>query len=548
VVVVEGGERIGILGATTQILEAISSPTGTEVRGFPTGPGANGEVDDMALLAAQLQPIIDEMRAEGINKIILQAHLQNISNEKLLATLLKGVDIILAAGSNTRLGDADDVAVAFPGHAADFADTYPLRVTDAEGGTTLIINTDNEYTYLGRLKVDFDAQGRIIVGNLDADAAINGAYASTAENVAAAWGTTTGNLATTAFAEGTKGGAVEKLTDAVGAVIAAKDGNVFGYTNVYLEGERAFVRSQETNLGSLSADANAFALREAAGLGLTDVVVSFKNGGGIRAQIGTLSPPLPDGTVDKLPPPANPAASKMEGGVSQLDIENSLRFDNKLMAFDTTAQGLKAILEHGVAAGTLQGRFPQIGGVAFSWDPDLPAGSRVSDIALLDGDGESVVALYDDGVLQAGVPARITVVTLNFLANGGDGYPDQGQWRELPLPARRWQLVRSGGRGAGLHRARHDRRQHARRHVAAGRAAGARRVPAHLPRDDRHRLQRGRHAGGAGRADPEPQLPCRHSAVQPGPRPRDPGEQPQVAAGRERIRRHARHRRPVRPR
>jgi hypothetical protein len=113
----------------------------------------------------------------------------------------------------------------------------------------------------------------------------------------------------------------------------------------------------------------------------------------------------------------------MEGGVSQLDIENSLRFDNKLMAFDTTAQGLKAILEHGVAAGTLQGRFPQIGGVAFSWDPDLPAGSRVSDIALLDGDGESVVALYDDGVLQAGVPARITVVTLNFLANGGDGYP-----------------------------------------------------------------------------------------------------------------------------
>lgn len=423
VVVEKGGEKIGILGATTQILEAIASPTGTEVKGFPGGPGANGERDDMVLLAAQLQPVIDEMRAEGINKIILQAHLQTISNEKLLATLLKGVDIILAAGSNTRLGDADDVPVAFPGHAADFADTYPLRITDAEGGTTLIVNTDNEYTYLGRLKVDFDSEGRIVVGNLAADSAINGAYASTAENVAAAWGTTTGNLANTAFADGTKGDKVEKLTDAVGAVIQVKDGNVFGYTNVYLEGERAFVRSEETNLGSLSADANAFALREAAGLGLDAVVVSFKNGGGIRAQIGTLSPPLPDGTVDKLPPPANAAAGKMEGGVSQLDIENSLRFDNKLMAFDTTAQGLKAILEHGVAAGTLQGRFPQIGGVAFSWDPDLPAGSRVSDIALLDGNGATVAALYDDGVLQAGVPARITVVTLNFLANGGDGYP-----------------------------------------------------------------------------------------------------------------------------
>ncbi|PZR85051.1 MAG: fused nuclease/metallophosphatase/5'-nucleotidase/calcium-binding protein, partial [Stutzerimonas stutzeri] len=423
VVVEKGGERIGIVGATTQILEAISSPTGTEIKGFPTGPGANGEVDDMALLAAQLQPIIDQMRADGINKIILQSHLQNIANEKQLATLLKGVDIILAAGSNTRLGDADDEAQSFPGHGADFADTYPLVITDAEGGKTLIVNTDNEYTYLGRLKVDFDAQGKILVDNLAVDAAINGAYASTAENVAEAWNTTVDNLENTAFAQGTKGDQVRDLTDAVGTVISAKDGNVYGYTDVYLEGERAFVRSEETNLGSLSADANAHALREALGASDDTVIVSFKNGGGIRAQIGTLSAPDPvDGSVDKLPPPANPAAGKAEGGVSQLDIENSLRFDNKLMAFDTTAQGIKAILEHGVAAGTLQGRFPQIGGVAFSWDPDLPAGSRVQDIALVDGAGRSY-ALYDNGVLQAGLPATITVITLNFLANGGDGYP-----------------------------------------------------------------------------------------------------------------------------
>jgi predicted extracellular nuclease/2',3'-cyclic-nucleotide 2'-phosphodiesterase (5'-nucleotidase family) len=423
VVVEKGGEKIGILGATTQILEAISSPSGTEVKGFPTGPGANGEADNMALLASQLQPIIDAMRADGINKIILQAHLQDIANEKLLATLLKGVDIILSAGSNTRLGDADDQAVAFPGHAADFADTYPLVITDAEGGRTLIVNTDNEYTYLGRLKVDFDAEGRILVDNLAADSAINGAYASTAENAAEAWNTTVDNLEATAFADGTKGDKVRDLTDAVSQVINVKDGKVFGFTEVYLEGERAQVRSQETNLGSLSADANAYALRQAIDAPPEAVIVSFKNGGGIRAQIGTLGAPEPDGSVDKLPPPANPSAGKPEGGVSQLDIENSLRFDNKLMAFDTTAAGLKAILEHGVAAGALQGRFPQIGGVAFSWDPDLPAGSRVSDIALLDGNGEVAFALYDDGVLQAGVPATITVITLNFLANGGDGYP-----------------------------------------------------------------------------------------------------------------------------
>ena len=52
--------------------------------------------------------------------------------------------------------------------SADFADTYPIQVSDAEGGTTLIVNTDNEYTYLGRLKVDFDSLGNIVVGVIGA--------------------------------------------------------------------------------------------------------------------------------------------------------------------------------------------------------------------------------------------------------------------------------------------------------------------------------------------------------------------------------------------
>ncbi len=409
----EGGQKIGLVGATTQIIEAISSPSGTEVKGFPTGPGSNGEVDNMELLAQQLQPVIDDLIAQGVNKIILMAHLQVIANEKLLATKLSGVDIILSAGSNTRLGDASDTAVAFAGHAATFADTYPLVIKNKDGGNTLIVNTDNEYTYLGRLVVDFDSSGNILTESLTANATLNGAYAATDANVAAAWGVATADLATTAFAAGTRGSQVKTLTDAVQTVISAKDGNVYGYSNVYLEGERANVRSEETNLGNLTADANRHAALQALGsAAATTPVVSIKNGGGIRAQIGTLSAPKADGSVDKLPP---------DGGVSQLDVENSLRFNNQLMMFDTTPEGLKAILEHGVAAGTLQGRFPQIGGVAFSWDPDFAVGSRVSDIALV-ADGVRT-NLYNNGVKLDSAPAKISVVTLNFMANGGDAYP-----------------------------------------------------------------------------------------------------------------------------
>jgi 2',3'-cyclic-nucleotide 2'-phosphodiesterase (5'-nucleotidase family) len=422
-VVEKGGEKIGLVAVTTQILEAISSPSGTEVEGFPTGAGPNGEVDDMDLLAAQIQPIVDELIAEGVNKIVLMAHLQQISNEQLLATKLKGVDIILSAGSNTRLGDADDEAVEFPGHAANFAGDYPLQVTDADGKTTLIVNTDNEYTYLGRLVVEFDADGNIILDSLTDNQAINGAYASTEENVAEAWGVDVEDLDTTAFAEGTKGDKVRDLVDAVQDVIEVKDGNVFGYTDVYLEGERVFVRSQETNLGNLSADANGYAGREALGDDGA-FIVSLKNGGGIRAQIGTISAPDPvDGTVDKLPPPANADVGKEEGGVSQLDIENSLRFNNRLMMFDTTAEGLLKILNHGVAAGTNQGRFPQIGGVKFSWDPDLPAGQRIINIALIDENDNVIAKVVENGVVSPDAPTKISVVTLNFTANGGDGYP-----------------------------------------------------------------------------------------------------------------------------
>ena len=89
-VITEGGEKIGIVGATTQLLEAISSPDRHRGRrASRPAPGANGEVDDMVLLAQQLQPIIDELIAEGVNKIILQSHLQQIANEQLLATLLQ---------------------------------------------------------------------------------------------------------------------------------------------------------------------------------------------------------------------------------------------------------------------------------------------------------------------------------------------------------------------------------------------------------------------------------------------------------------------------
>ncbi|HEX2528785.1 MAG TPA: 5'-nucleotidase, partial [Geminicoccus sp.] len=110
----------------------------------------------------------------------------------------------------------------------------------------------------------------------------------------------------------------------------------------------------------------------------------------------------------------------------QLDIVNSLRFNNALSIVTTTAEGLKALLEHGVAAtaeGATPGQFPQVGGVEFSFDPGLDSGARIQSLAIVDETGTVVDEIVRDGSLIGDASREIKVVTLSFLADGGDGYP-----------------------------------------------------------------------------------------------------------------------------
>ncbi|HEY0977323.1 MAG TPA: choice-of-anchor I family protein, partial [Flavobacteriales bacterium] len=395
------GERIGIVGATTQILASISSPGATTV----TGPDA----DDMPALAAIIQPVIDALRNDGIDKIIVLSHLQQLTLEKQLAPLLNGVDIIVAGGSHTLMADATDRLRA--GDAA--AESYPFLTTGQDGAPVAIVNTTSEYKYVGRLVVDFDADGKIVPASIDP--AISGAYPADSLGVVEVWGEYA-----SAFTPGSMGQEVKNLCDAVEAVIIAKDGDLYGRTSVFLEGRRNAVRTEETNLGNLSADANRWMARRYD----PTVTVSIKNGGGIRSAIGQVNAVGDVVTLD--PPAANPAAGKELGDISRLDIENSLRFNNQLTNLTLTAQGLRAILEHGVAAsgpGQTQGRFPQVSGVRFSYDETLSAGARLLNAVITDSLGTTVDTLVVAGQLHGDPQRTFRVVTLNFLSTGGDGYP-----------------------------------------------------------------------------------------------------------------------------
>ncbi len=397
------GELIGVVGATTPLLETISSPGEVSVM----MPGTN----DMAALAAILQPVIDDIEALGVDKIILVSHLQQFALEQELATLLSGVDIIIAGGSDSILANEGDDLL--PEDEGSVAEAYPFETADADANPVLIVSTNGEYSYVGRLIVSFDENGVVLPGSIDP---LSGPYVTTDEKVAEIYGADIAD----AFAEGSKGSLVESLTSAVSGVVIAKDGNTFGNTEVFLDGRRSQVRTQETNLGNFTADANLWFAQQVD----PSTVVSIKNGGGIRAAIGEVVQNGDD--FDFFPPQANPLSGKEEGQISQLDIENSMRFNNGLSLVTLSASDLLAIIEHGVAAsapGATPGQFPQVGGIKFSFDPSLPAGDRVQSLVIIDEDGEVTEIVVSEGEVVGDAERTFRVVTLNFLAGGGDGYP-----------------------------------------------------------------------------------------------------------------------------
>lgn len=396
-----GSEIFGVVGATTPLLATISSPGLTTVR----NPGAG--TNNMAALATLLQPEIDALLAQGVNKIVLVTHLQQIALEQQLVPLLSGVDIAIAGGSDTLLADGTDVL-----RKGDTADgPYPIVTTNADGDPTVIVSTDGQYSYVGRLVVEFDALGRVVPASVNP--AVSGAYATNDAGVLAVWGNPVDP-----FLPGTKGARVRTLVEAVQAVVIQKDSLVFGNSDVFLEGRRALVRTEQTNLGDLSADANLFVAKSYD----PNVLVSLKNGGGIRDFIGAI-----DGqTGELLPTQANPLSGKLETEVSRLDIENTLRFNNGLTLITVTAAGLKQVLEHAVAAtgpGATPGQFPQIGGLAFAYDATLPVGSRVLSAAVKNADGAMLDEVVRAGAVRGDPTRPIRIVTLNFMASGGDGYP-----------------------------------------------------------------------------------------------------------------------------
>ena len=403
------GELIGVVGATTPTVDSISNAGDITV--LPEAFDSNPTDEQLDALAAEIQADVDALLAANpdMDKVILISHMQQLSIEQAIATRLTDVDVIIGGGSNTLLTDEDDRLR----DGDESQGEYPIFTTDANGEPVAIVNTDGNYNYVGRLVIEFDENGNVIPESYDAD--VSGAYATDDQGVA------------DLNAAGLIDPEIQEITDELREVIVEAESNVFGVSEVYLDGTRGSVRTEETNLGNLTADANLAIAQEAD----DSVVISLKNGGGIRADIGNVTIPA-GGTGEPVETPneavfdADGNEVKPEGGISETDIANTLAFNNELTLITVTAEELLEIVEHSVSAseeGATPGQFPQIAGFSFSYDLSLPAGDRVESLAIEDENGNDIDVVVEDGELVGDPNREYRMVTLSFLADGGDGYP-----------------------------------------------------------------------------------------------------------------------------
>lgn len=389
-----GTERVGLIGrAPADFFNVIEDPANT-VPGLDFVGGRDEANQPRVSALEQVLEQVDALERRGVRRILLVDHAQDFTADPLSTSRLRGIDIIVAAGSTGFM--AQPVAegpfnLLRPGDSAE-AD-YPTRRVDSEGQTVLVVNSDQLYRYVGNLIVRFDRGGHI----QDVDER-SGPVATMAEGVSALAAAL--NLDTLE-----PDPQVAEVFAALKQTQLIQDAFfVVGSTDYPLNGQRADVRSRETNLGNLAADSTIWGAQQN---GFPQVEVALKNGGGIR---------------DSIQGPS----------IIRLAIQAALAFDNRLTVLELTGAQLLAAMENSVSRATFtDGRFPQIAGMELAFDTGFPpieaatevsVPSRVRELTIT-RQGGTQVALVGDGVADAtALNDTFVLATNSFTATGGDGY------------------------------------------------------------------------------------------------------------------------------
>lgn len=337
------GKKIGIFGLDTPETATKAHPD---------------KIKGVSFLAAQemfdcAQAQVDALKAEGCDYIICLGHLgidaESTGNRSIdLLEKVTGIDVFIDGHSHFTLEEIKEA-------------------TNGTGkvGDTVLTSTGTKLANVGM--VDISPDGTISTSSL-----------------------ATSELTVTPDAK------VAARAEEIQKEIDADYGTVFAKTEVALDGEKANVRTGETNLGDLIADAMLWQ----AGLLDEGVDAAVTNGGGIRASIAA-------------------------GDITKKDINTVLPFGNTLYVVKVTgAELLEALEASTYCTPEAIGGFPQVAGIEFT----VNTGAQFDTKELYPGSTYGKPASINRVMIQTvggeafNPEETYTIVTNDFMGAGGDTY------------------------------------------------------------------------------------------------------------------------------
>lgn len=288
-----------------------------------------------------------------------------VAKEQVKELSDKGADFIIALGhigidassnptSKDIITQVDGIDLFIDGHSHSSLDSC-VKINDTD---TLLVSNGEYLTAIGCVVVEKDNSMK--------------SYSISSSDLVAAGITI----------ELAEGDTESMIDEAVGNILSKANARlseslkeVVGSTAVDLDGERENVRSKETNLGNLAADAIRW---------IADADVALTNGGGIRASI--------------------PAGEITKGMIAEV-----FPFGNIVVSKKITGQAIKDMLEHGVKDyPNLSGGYPQTSGITYTLDVTKEAGNRIYDLEV--------------GGKDIDLKATYVLASNDFTFAGGDGY------------------------------------------------------------------------------------------------------------------------------
>ena len=337
------GKKIGIFGLDTPETATKAHPD---------------KIKGVSFLAAQemfdcAQAQVDALKADGCDYIICLGHLgidaESTGNRSIdLLEKVTGIDVFIDGHSHSTLEEIKEA-------------------TNGTGkvGDTVLTSTGTKLANVGM--VDISPDGTISTSSL-----------------------ATSELTVTPDAK------VAARAEEIQKEIDADYGTVFAKTEVALDGEKANVRTGETNLGDLIADAMLWQ----AGLRDEGVDAAVTNGGGIRASIAA-------------------------GDITKKDINTVLPFGNTLYVVKVTgAELLEALEASTYCTPEAIGGFPQVAGIEFT----VNTGAQFDTKELYPGSTYGKPASINRVMIQTvggeafNPEETYTIVTNDFMGAGGDTY------------------------------------------------------------------------------------------------------------------------------